>query len=572
MKRQTIFLSRLFQRAGQPFVMTMLMLTLLLTGCRPPFIGSTPTPEIITQWPTPPALPTRAAFPTQTTVPTPVVIIPSPTPAPVRLPGAYVDVLETALRASPGGAVLQRMTAGLRVGVLGQSVDQNWLQVRYQPDSQQPPLTGWVRRTDLILFVELSQVPIIAAVATVEETSPESAAIPATVSAQFLHLRAGPGLDQDILDTLTEDSRLRLVGRTEKADWVQVQIGGGPEGWVAARWLTSDADLSTLPVTGVASTGVPEVQPATVSGTIVLQTRNDGDIYITTGSGLQRLTYGFDPALSPDGSRIAFTRWDEPRGLWIINRDGSDPHRLIAANQPRSPTWTPDGQAIIIEHSTGETSCYDTPFGCMSGSEIDAFLGGKDCVTTPLGTFCRRDFPLVKRSFKGLLRANLNDGSTRDLPTSRDARAPTHHPLTDEVLYLAGAGFAITHDAGNELPRILLSQIIVGPAVYSPDGQFIYLSQRSGDHWDIWRYDSDGGRPLALTAPPSLRERPVNNVAPTVSPDGRTLLFLSDRGGPWEFWLMNSDGSNQRRWALAALAGITLSYDYANERMADWGP
>lgn len=554
---------------------------LLLVACRPPIpVPQTPTPVPPTATRTPTPRPTAAAplaTPTPLPPPTP---LPTPTPQPlVRLPGAYVDVLQTTLLSAPRGETLRTLVAGDRLGVIGITPDGNWLQVRYQPDLSNPPIDGWVRRADVTLFTEPSGLQTTEHVTS----TPQPLATPlpeqnsrgqtATVIADRLHLRAGPGVDQSILSTLPYGNILQAIGRTEDSSWIQVETESGLEGWVAARWLSVVADVNDLPITGVATTGVPlSIAPPSLSGTIVFQNRNDGDIFIITASGsnIQRLTYGFDPAFSPDGSLIAFTRWDEPRGLWLTKRDGSNPHLLISANQPRSPTWTPDGRAIIFERSTGDYQCYDTPMGCLSQSDFDAFFGENDCVTGPFGSFCRSDFRLIHRSSKGLTRYNLTDGSTRDLPASPEAQAPVHHPQTDQVLYLDGDALAITRDVGDDPPYHLLDQVIIGPAVYSPDGQFIYLSQRSGDHWDIWRYRSDGSQPFALTTQPPLRSRPINNVSPTISPDGRTILFLSDRQGRWQFWLMNSDGSNQRPWTRGPLAQIDLEFNYANERMADW--
>ncbi len=546
-----------------------LVLVLLLAGCQAPGQNSVATPQAVTNWPTPPPLPTRPALPTFT--PTPQRIEPSPTPVQSEfLPGAYVDVQETSLQDTPGGRELARVPAGTRLGALAISADGRWLHVRYQPDPEQPARTGWVAAADVVLFAEIADLPVETPVVVAEQSGGTPTTLAATVSA--LRLRAGPGVDQPILDTLPAGTPVNLLGRTSDGAWLQVETTTGQQGWMAARWLATEGDIADLPVTGEATTGVPEPAGNALRGSIVFQTSNGGAIYLAAadGSSLQRLSYGFDPALSPDGQQIAFTRWDEPRGLWIMNRDGSEAHLLLAANQARSPTWTPNGSAIIFAHSTGEFTCYETPFGCLSEAELNVFLGGQDCVTTALGTFCRSDFSLVSRSYTGLRRYNLADGSVRDLPASREARAPVHHPQNDEVLYLDGAGYSVTRDAGDVTPWRLLGDVIVGPAVFSPDGRYIYYSRRSGDHWDIWRSNSDGSGPVALTAPPPLRDRPINNVAPTVSPDGRSVLFLSDRGGQWEFWLMNADGSNQRRWAPAALAGISLHYDYANERMADW--
>ena len=331
--------------------------------------------------------------------------------------------------------------------------------------------------------------------------------------------------------------------------------------------------MSGTAITGVPAPRLAPPSPAPPAGRIVFQTRNGGDIYIMNadGSALRPLTRGFDPALSPDGRQVAFTRWDEPRGLWVIDSDGSDERHLFTANRARSAAWTPDGSAIIFEQAVDSIRCLDTPFGCRSEEELRRMFGGQDCIQTPFGEICISDFPTVTRSLGGLTRYNLADSNVRDLPASTDAIAPAHDPASDRVIYLDPIGLAITRNVGNDAPTPVVELSTLGPAVFSPDGQFIYTTRRSGDHWDIWRYRADGSGELALSAPPGLRDFPIHSVAPAPSPDGKSILFFTNRrGGKWELWRMNSDGGNPQPFAPAALSEIEFLYDFANERMADW--
>lgn len=71
------------------------------------------------------------------------------------------------------------------------------------------------------------------------------------------------------------------------------------------------------------------------------------------GSGLQKLTYdtdgGGDPAWSPDGRQIAFTRFkDGIRNIWIMNADATD-QRQLTTKGGMFPSWSSDGQWIVFE-------------------------------------------------------------------------------------------------------------------------------------------------------------------------------------------------------------------------------
>jgi Tol biopolymer transport system component len=58
---------------------------------------------------------------------------------------------------------------------------------------------------------------------------------------------------------------------------------------------------------------------------------------------LSRLTNSpkqdFEPAASPDGSRIAFSSFRNPAGIYIMNADGSSPQLIIPGG--RQPSWGP---------------------------------------------------------------------------------------------------------------------------------------------------------------------------------------------------------------------------------------
>ncbi len=366
-----------------------------------------------------------------------------------------------------------------------------------------------------------------------------------------------------------------------------------PYGWVAQDAISFAAP--TLPAAAsqaapvLASPALP-AQPAATSapapartapastplaGTLVFQDGNGGNIYVMNadGSDLRRLTYGFDPALSPDGRQVAFTRWDEPRGLWVINVDGSGERLLLGANQPRSPDWSPDGQAIVFERAAGTSTCLQSPFGCLGEDQLLALFGGQPCVSTPFGSFCIADFARQSSSVTGLVLVDLATGAGRDLPASQSATSPRYLPGSLAVIYLDKGGFAVTESTGNDAPRRLVAvPPLLAPAAPSPDGQFIFASRYAGNRWGLWRWRSDGSQPQALTAPDPLAAQAVNAVAPAVSPDGRSVVYLTDSSGAWQLWVMNSDGSNPRPLAPDALAGIALRYDFSADRAVDWGP
>ena len=72
------------------------------------------------------------------------------------------------------------------------------------------------------------------------------------------------------------------------------------------------------------------------------------------GSGAAQLTRGegaaSDAAWSPDGTRIAFTRCRGSCDVYVINADGTGERRLTHGEPPgeQSPTWSPDGRRIAF--------------------------------------------------------------------------------------------------------------------------------------------------------------------------------------------------------------------------------
>jgi Tol biopolymer transport system component len=384
-------------------------------------------------------------------------------------------------------------------------------------------------------------------------------------------VRSGPGTDYSIIAKVTSGQSVQIVERGADGAWSQIVLPDQPTalGWVASRFIAGGA-AAAAPLAATATVNNAAPAPATVTsapagglrGKLVFQDRQGGTIYLYAldSGALTTLTRGFDPSLSPDGSRVVFTRGGGENGIYLINSDGSDEHKIFGERELlRSPKWSPDGQWIVFERGDEFNKCY-----------IDKETGA--CFpSTPFDT---KGLETGKDHVRKLARIDPNGNSYRDLAVVEEAMAPDWS--NGGIVYQSDAGLQITKDAEGDPNRKLYFDIkrqYHQDPDWQPGGDRIVFQQRQGSHYEIFAINQDGGGLTGLTRPATaLVDQMPSNVAPAWSPDGSQIVFLSNRtatneAGPWHLWIMNRDGSNQQQLPI----NVTLQYDYVTEQMVDWG-
>jgi Tol biopolymer transport system component len=247
-------------------------------------------------------------------------------------------------------------------------------------------------------------------------------------------------------------------------------------------------------------------------------------IYVANadGSRVTRVAEGTWPALSWDGTRIAFVRTASsagPRGIYVMNSDGSD---LKYVGPGFLPTWSPDGQIAFIRNPS-----YPPGFGLYV---MNADGSG---VTE-----------LLSHSWLCPSSADCNQGYQILLPTwSPDGRSIAFQA------YMGGDNktVGIVNADGSD-PRLLRELLDLGEggyskgvntrAAWSPDGSTIAVI--TGNSWLfstfpylIYRYDiASGGLEVVHTAPGMGVGSAANH--PDWTPDGSRIVFdaSSHEGDP----------------------------------------
>ena len=185
----------------------------------------------------------------------------------------------------------------------------------------------------------------------------------AWVASNFVEVRSGPGIFHDQTGRLAINSLVRVLGLDDSGSWAMIQpIPGGSLGWSPIQFLKNVgqawAGIPHAPdmpaMVQAAATAEPFTPARPISASkIVFQRSSGGDIMVINpdGSGLRRLTGGIDPALSPDGQTVAFTRWQGDSGsLWLIGVDGSNERQVLGfTKQAKGPDWSPDGKQIVAQ-------------------------------------------------------------------------------------------------------------------------------------------------------------------------------------------------------------------------------
>jgi dipeptidyl aminopeptidase/acylaminoacyl peptidase len=248
----------------------------------------------------------------------------------------------------------------------------------------------------------------------------------------------------------------------------------------------------------------------------------------TSGSGLQQITTGanaaLDPAYSPGGQRIAFTRLGV--GIFTMNPDGTGLRRLTTGGRDSYPAWAPNGGRIAFVRPVGaawkvfvlSTSggtphrlAKAPPSGRPSWTKVGLFI--------PSGGDLLRIDPTTGRILKyyganidaiwGLNTVALAPGFSK--LTYIGARPPD--PGDKECGEGPCQRFALFVEsltAKKKRPRLLVKD--VGPATFSPDGG--ELAYAGGGQLVLRSVMSGSVHPLATgtvvpatSAPPAWQPR-----------------------------------------------------------------
>jgi Tol biopolymer transport system component len=386
---------------------------------------------------------------------------------------------------------------------------------------------------------------------------------PAMRVANFTQLTTAPG--QEIYPSLSPDGKLLVYASAEAGNWdIYLQRVSG-----------------AIPINLTRDCATDDTQPAfSPDGEQIVfrSDRDGGGIFVmgATGENVRRLIdHGHNPAWSPDGLEIAFSKgsfarpsergnfpgplfvvkvgsgeirqvtetdavqpnwsprgdriayWGIPRGgqrdIWTVGARGSEPTPVTS--DPAldwNPVWSPDGRYLYFASDRGGSmNLWRVPIDERSGK----LLGSLEPVTTPA-------------TYSGYI------------SFSRDGRHLAYAQVAQQINLLQ-AGFDPVKGKIEARPvRITQGSRIATNPDLSPDGALIVFDAIGDKQEDLFIVRRDG------TGLRQITNDKHKDRSPHWSPDSRQIVFFSDRSGRYDLWLINPDGGGLRQFSHTSGPGV----------------
>ena len=292
-----------------------------------------------------------------------------------------------------------------------------------------------------------------------------------------------------------------------------------------------------------------------------------------------------DPAVSPDGRSVAFTRRTGPgvSRLYLLSLAGN----LLAAGESRELTdqshhpgaaaWTGGGGDLIFSDALPGTanSIWRVP-AAGTGPPYRLAIAGEQ-FQRPTAA---RDRLVYQKLTSDANIWRLDSGSRKARPfvaSTRIDRSPSFSPTGEQVVFTSERSgtaeiWLCDADGSNAVQLTSFEGPRPGSPRFSPDGEQITFDATEHGHRDIYVISRHGGQPRRLTA------NPAHDAIPSFSRDGRWVYFASNRGGDFQIWKKPAPGGEAIRVTdrgayigLEAPDGKSLYYTKAARGPAvDW--
>jgi Tol biopolymer transport system component/DNA-binding winged helix-turn-helix (wHTH) protein len=256
----------------------------------------------------------------------------------------------------------------------------------------------------------------------------------------------------------------------------------------------------------------------------------------------------FNPAFSPDGQTLAFTRgsqeWPGFLSIFTVPVSGGTEQRLVSdASQHWGLAWTPDGRDLVFADAGWPVAAGWLSKIALHGSQPERLLFGQEGIEPSISgnrlAYVRQmgNLNIWRRRLNSRLSVSPRD---KFISSTRMESGPQFSPDGTQIAFESTRSGTyevwMCRSDGSGLVQLTNFNSVTGTPRWSPDGQQIAFDSISPGNSDIFVVDSRGGPPRKLTTEPS------NEVVPSFSRDGHWLYFASDRTGGWQVWKMPSVG------------------------------